>query len=134
MTDWSTYQGLPFADRGRDEAGVDCWGLYRLILRRECGIDLPSFAGDYVSTLERAAISAIIDGEKQGATWRPVTTPRAFDLVLFRVGRTASHVACAVSRDRMLHVHAGHRSAIVPTGHPLWRQRLVGVYRHEALA
>lgn len=134
MTALSAYVGLPYRAQGRDRDGVDCWGLLRLFYRDELGIDLPGFRDDYTCAGERRELDALIAGNAEGGPWRRVRHVRHYDGLLFRVGPFASHVAMAIGGGRMLHVHADARSVIQPIRTPLWRDRLVGIYRHEAFS
>lgn len=124
------YIGLPYADQGRDRAGVDCWGLARLVYREELEIDLPSCAGDYTSAEEAREVNAVLAGAPERNQWRCVDVARAFDLFELRTGRLASHVGIAVGSDLMLHVHADGTSKIERLA-PRWSSRVVGIYRHE---
>lgn len=46
---WAThYVGLPYLAGGRDRAGLDCWGLLRLVYLEQRGIELPQLPGVYV--------------------------------------------------------------------------------------
>jgi len=51
------YAFVPYVDKGRSMSGADCWGIVRLVLHREHGInDLPEF-GD-VGRRQLAEMSA----------------------------------------------------------------------------
>lgn len=124
---WSTaFIGLPYEDLGRSPDGVDCWGLARLVYA-SVGIDLPSYAGGYASTQERAEIAGLIEGAKP--QWIKVDDPRAFDLVTFRRGRLESHVGVVVEPGRMLHVTSAAPSCIERYSDDYWRARLTGFWR-----
>ncbi len=129
---WSSFVGLPETDLGRDRAGVDCWGLYRLVMAEAHGIDLPSYAGDYLCSRERADAAAVARGELAQSPWVRVETPRPFDLMLFKIGAHASHIGCAVDARHMLHTERGAASVIVRVDSQ-WTRRLRGIFRHEVL-
>ena len=65
--------GVPFADRGRDLDGLDCWGLLRVVYQR-MGIDLPSHAEAYQTAADRAEITALVEGDLP--SWREVSDER----------------------------------------------------------
>ncbi len=44
--DLDQYAFVPYVDKGRSMSGADCWGIVRLILHREHGIDGLSEFGD----------------------------------------------------------------------------------------
>lgn len=44
---WSdAYVGMPYKSMGRDENGIDCWGLVRFVLLKEKGLNLPAYNED----------------------------------------------------------------------------------------
>lgn len=65
------YLSIPYKDGGRDLSGCDCYGLVRLILMNERGIELPSF--DTVCNIE--------DFERVKKMFKQVDKPQDFDLV-----------------------------------------------------
>ena len=130
---FSDFVGIPHVDLGRDRAGVDCYGLLRLVYAEMLSVDLPSFAGAYASCSEHARLGALVAGEADAGTWQLVRDVQIYDALVFRVGRHDCHVAVAVDRTRMLHVHARSSAVIVPRNDPMWRDRFSGAYRHEAL-
>ena len=129
----SDFVGIPHAELGRDRAGCDGYGRLRLVYAEVLGSALPSFTGTYATCAEHAQIAALLTGEAAAGPWQPVTRSRPYDALLFRVGRHDCHVAVAVDRARMLHVHARSRAVIVPRADPTWRDRFSGAFRHEAL-
>lgn len=125
----NAYVGLPHAEHGRTEAGVDCWGLVVLVYARELQIQLPSYASGYPHTADRARIAALIDRQRVTA-WRAVTALRAFDALLFRRGRHASHVGIAVCARHVLHVEAGQQVRIARLDDPHLKCRFNGAFRY----
>ena len=128
---WSEdFLGLPFADLGRDRAGVDCWGLVRLVLG-EFGVEVPSYAGGYATAKERAEISGLINGAKP--FWNAVEEPRELDVVTFRRGRLDCHVGIVVRPGFMLHVTEDVPACIETYLSSYWDRRLTGFWRHVDL-
>ncbi|PZR89637.1 MAG: phage tail protein [Stutzerimonas stutzeri] len=130
MTHWSTpYIGLPYLNHGRDRAGCDCWGLVVLVYRECLGIELPSYAGDYVSTDERGEIAELIAHHREVGPWQSVEDPREFDVAIFRRGPHASHAGIVVRPGSMLHVPFD-QARIEDYRRGQWAPRLTGIYRH----
>lgn len=130
---WSAdYIGLPFADRGRDRSGVDCWGLVRLVYGEMLGLHLPSYEEAYASVSERAEIAALLTGACRGPRWTLVASgeARAFDVVLFAARGRPLHVGVTVAHGEMLHVSAGHDSRIERYLGGAWLPRFLGHHRY----
>ena len=116
MSHWSApFVGIPYLDKGRSLAGVDCWGLVHLVFTRHLGMaDFPSYADRYASDDERAEISAIVAGEAELPIWSRIgDAPRPFDILFFRRGRWDSHAALVVSGSLMLHTSAAAGQSVI---------------------
>lgn len=135
MTFPNGFVGLAFREKGRDRAGVDCWGLARLVYQ-ERGIDLPSYTEGYVSTSERAELDALLSVGAKMFPWVAVAPgcERELDIVVFRRGRLDAHVGIVVDRNRMLHVEHGRESCIERYDAHRWALKRSGIYRHAELA
>ena len=122
------YVGLPFKDFGRDFGGVDCWGLVRLVLARECGIDLPSYGE--ISARDLMRVTATIKHDSSGEPWREVNRSelKAFDVALLR-GRPM-HVGIMMTPKLLLHVEEATAAVLVPLTHSSVAGRLLGFRRH----
>lgn len=136
MTHWSrSYLGLPYADRGRSRAGVDCWGLPFLAFPEQLRIDVPEYAGATVGDAERRELEALMAGEDVD-TWAKVADPQPFDLVWFRNLRSgdATHVGIVMRPGLMLHAYRGE-GCVVPQDYTArtWSTFLIGVYRHREM-
>ncbi len=128
--DPSDFVGLPWQDRGRNFAGADCWGLFRLAFTAGTGIALPSYATGYRSAADREETARVMAGEV--GDWLPIAegSERRFDAAVMVVqGRF--HVGLVVSRGTMLHMKFRGTSVIEPWAH---RYRLEALYRHRSLA
>ena len=126
------YVGLPYADKGRDRDGVDCWGLVRLVYAELMAIELPSHTQGYVSASELADVTRAIRGHMR--PWAPVARPHPLDVVLLRLAGSPAHVGLIVGGGFMLHVHAGIDTALERIDTLVWRRRIVGYYRHVSMA
>jgi len=143
MPPWvGTYIGIPFADRGRDRDGLDCWGLARLVYAERFGVMLPSLADGYVGE-DRASVAKLFHAQSgvsldetsaadQDPTrhWKLVQSPELGDLASFRIAGKHGHVAVLVSENEFLHAIAGVKSCVERLSSPLWNRRLVGFWRY----
>jgi cell wall-associated NlpC family hydrolase len=124
-----SFVGIPYADLGRSRAGADCWGLARLVYREVLGLELPDYAGDYVSSAEANEVDALIRGADK-SVWTQVREPQPFDLLLFRRGMLASHIGITVTSRMMLHMASGDHAKIECPTSPRWAGRFVSAWRH----
>ena len=129
------YVGLPGVALGRDRAGVDCWGLVRLVYG-EAGIPLPSYAGLYADPLERAETAAVLAAGAAAGDWLPVAAgdARPLDLLLFGGAGRGDHCGLWIDPRRMLHVTLGGVSGVTRHDLPPWRGCRTGLARHRLLA
>jgi len=136
------YIGIPFADRGRDRHGVDCWGLVRLVLAEQFGVGIPSYDEVYFHTRDFAAQKQIYDAQEAADCWLKVMdgygapgAERPGDVVHMRIDVSGMHVGIVIAPGRMLHArdNSGH-SVIERIGGTAWKNRVRAIYRHRELA
>ncbi|CAK0766165.1 conserved hypothetical protein [Gammaproteobacteria bacterium] len=128
ITWWNKYIGLPYLEKGRDTAGVDCWGLARLVYAEEFGITLPCLSEQYKSG-SREGIAELIALEKEG--WEITEAPRSGDVVLFVIHGFPSHLGLVTLPGFFLHVLQNKTVVVERLESPLWKSRLRGVYRYR---
>lgn len=129
VPDWvADYLGLPFKEKGRDRAGVDCWGLVRLVLAEQFNIKTPSYSGDYSSVTDEEHIAHIIKSTL--GFWRPVHPPQAGDGLLCRIRKQPSHIGVIVAPGWMLHILPNDCVSLERVDGLRWHRRVIGYYRH----
>lgn len=128
-----SWVGIPYIDGGRTKDGCDCWGLLRLFMKEEAGIDLPEHTD--VSASHILAISKRMDAAVSTDVWNEVSQYHRFDCVVMSHPHRDVRFHCGVmiDRSRMLHIYETTDSVIMRTDHPLIRGRMLGVYRHKDL-
>ena len=111
--DWTDrYVGIPFARRGRTRAGLDCYGLVRMVYSERLGIDLPE--QQYETAAEAATC---IRGERFGSQWRPVSRPAPYDVAIVDAICRAAPGWDRGDWHLALYVDAGYRlEALDPAG------------------
>lgn len=133
---WVTsYLQLPFLEKGRTRAGLDCYGLVRLILAEQQGITLPSYAEDYATTTDAEAIAGLVRGEV-AAAWRevPVREAQLFDVAILRMAGQPMHVGLVLDPPYFLHTMRGAWSCLERWDALTWTKRLQGVVRWQGVA
>lgn len=138
------YIGIPFLDLGRDRDGCDCWGLVRLVLAEQAGIELPSFATDYLSEACHDKVAGAIAAEERGANWARIDAgqERCLDvaqmLIVAQVGGRCRfeplHVGVVVGPGLVLHVEtATHTRLTRYRDDRTFVSRMHGFWRHASL-
>ncbi len=131
------YIGLPFKVKGRDRAGMDCWGLVRLVLNEQYGVSLPSFADGYDdvrSSMDAEKIGGMISASAAaGGVWNPVIAGQeiAGDVVVVRMQGHPMHVGLVLGDAQMLHIMRGINSCIENYHRIHWKDRIYGFYRYS---
>lgn len=139
MMKWyAKYIVIPFKEHGRDEEGCDCWGLARLIWKKECGILVPSY-GDTYSKTSRNARDEVSKTIKENGTeseeWVKIKSgqEREFDAILLRVNDRPMHVGVVLPNKKFIHTLAKTNTCIQSYSGMEWRDRVLGFYRNAAL-
>lgn len=128
---FSTFVGLPYIDKGRDRAGVDCWGLVWLIHKKMRGIELPSFHDRYTLPADRKIIANLIAGELiEPFDWIAPGDEATFDCVLMREAGEVRHVGMIIGGGRLIHIQRGEMSRVESYRDGIIRSRIVGFYRY----
>jgi cell wall-associated NlpC family hydrolase len=125
------YIGLPFEDHGRSRAGLDCWGLVRLVLSEQFNIALPSFAAEYRRTTDTGKISDLILRETPAWQFVAMGEEQLGDVIILRQRGQPMHVGVVLGDQRMLHIEQGINSAIEAYSGPCWKDRIFGFFRYR---
>lgn len=123
------YMGIPVVPGGRSRAGVDCWGLVRLVYKEERGIDLPAYDGvDWSRSAEvwEAIAKTEADGE-----WLPIVKEDRlpFDVVVLRIKGTPWHIGVLLNRDQFMHADPVRGICVERVESLHWRNRVEQVLR-----
>lgn len=139
--DW---QGIPWAPLGRDRAGADCWGLVRLVLAAEAGIDVDDWL---VDPDRRGRVAATLRREAASTTWghvvwsrdrnRPdqLRHARAYDVVLMTEagGHLPQHVGVVCGAGALLHSEEASGSVVAALDRLPILGRILSIHRHLSL-
>lgn len=130
MLNISPYMHLSFVERGRDHAGVDCYGLHYLICHEQLGLAVPSYSEGYATTKDKEEIAAIINRERL-ATWQPVKPEEVQegDLVILRITGRPWHCGTMLSKTKFLHIEEGANVCREDITSTRWARRVEGFFR-----
>jgi cell wall-associated NlpC family hydrolase len=105
----------------------------RLVYAEQFNVDLPSFIGEYEDVHDKVSIAEIYEGYHR--YWRAISASEARlgDAVVMRLKGLPIHFGIMLAPGRFLHVLEGLNSVIEKTKAPLWKDRIVGYWRHEGM-
>ena len=126
---WSNkYIGIPYKDYGRDETGIDCWGLVCLVYKQEFNIELPTFDSSY-HVDDRKQLHQLIAQHRE--SWVQLDAPKPGCVVLFKILGSESHVGIAISPTQFLHARDGYDTSVESFDNTNWRSRIVGYFEYQ---
>ena len=128
---YNKYIGLPYTSNGRDESGIDCWGLVRLFYKQEYDIDLPSYTEEYAGAYD-TRILEMMDQYKNN--WSQVQTPEIGSVIVFNILGEPFHVGIYVGEDKFIHARDGMDSVLESVNSPKWTKRIEGYYKYSTQA
>ena len=144
LPSWAAgYVGIPFLDLGRDRAGCDCWGLVRLVLAEQAGLQLPSLATCYGSEANAAGVGEAVEAERRSGSWQRIEpgVEHPFDVVeMSGAARIPDsgwvfgplHVGVVVTPGWLLHVERGTAAVVARYREDqVIRRRILGFWRYR---
>lgn len=124
MADLEDLIGTPFKIGGRGPDFYDCYGLVMEMAKRN-GQTLPDVASNTNQAINAAAMGAHLP------MWRQVQkAPQT--VVLFRIGRLASHVGYMINQDQMIHAW-DQSNGVSIVNIDTWQHRIVGFYEYVGI-
>lgn len=130
---WSgNYHHIPYVVHGRDESGVDCWGLVRLVYLEQFNIELPCLADRYEHTRfeDAKTLASVVNDVKQEWFEIPYAQREVGDVIVMRYAGEPMHVGIVVSEDTMLHARCNRGVGLTVYDSLENRNRIAGFYRH----
>jgi hypothetical protein len=128
---YNKYIGLPYASNGRDESGIDCWGLVRLFYKQEYDIELPSYTEEYSGAYDTRILD-MMDIYKNN--WAQVQQPEVGSVIVFNILGEPFHVGVYVGEDKFIHARDGMDSVLESVNSPKWAKRIEGYYKYSTQA
>ena len=136
------YIRIPWAEMGRSEIGADCWGLVRMVLMNEAGIEVPAYAD--VGWRDRGDRQKLADYiSEESKLWQDVTPyrngrinlrgGRKYDLVVMLARGFPIHIGILTEPGRLLHVERSGDSSIERLDSIKFRNRVAAFFRHRDL-
>lgn len=133
IPEWAgEYVGLEYEAHGRGPTRFDCWGFVRHVYRNKFDIDLPAFDELYADEAEISEALSIARDEERPYFPVALEDAKEGDVVFFASVRDVLHTAVMLDRVHFIHCNS-HTiySTIERIDNPLWRNRVIEIYRHR---
>jgi len=129
MYEWvNKYIGIPFVSNGRTINGCDCYGLVRLVLRNEYGINLPELSDDYTNACNIQETAKLFEENLPLLAAGKINEPKEGAVVIITEQGRLCHVGIVAGNGYILHTGAKTGSVCQRASHPGLRGRIEGYY------
>ena len=129
MYSWvKKYIGIPFVSNGRSFKGCDCYGLVRLVLHNEYGINLPELSNDYSNALNVSETSRLFTENLPVLTAKKIQEPVEKAIVVITERGRPAHIGIVAGGGFILHTGIKTNSVCQRAEHPGLRGRIEGYY------
>jgi cell wall-associated NlpC family hydrolase len=123
------YIGIPFVSNGRTMEGCDCYGLVRLVLRDEYGVELPELSDDYDNALNAAETARLFAEKRPALAAEKLPGPREGAVAVITERGRPCHLGIFAGGGFVLHTGVKTGSVCQRETHPALRGRIEGYYR-----
>jgi cell wall-associated NlpC family hydrolase len=123
------YIGIPFVSNGRAKEGCDCYGLVRLALRNEYGIELPALSDDYENALNIKETSRLFTEQLPVLAAEKLEGPEEKAVVIITEHGSPCHLGLCAGDGHILHTTVKTGAVCQRVTHPDLRGRIGGYYR-----
>jgi len=122
------YIGIPFVSNGRTLAGCDCYGLIRLVLNNEYGIELPELSDNYTDALNVKETAKLFKENIPVLAGQKITAPAEKAVVVITEHGVTAHVGIVAGGGYILHTGIKTGSICQRETHPGLCGRIEGYY------
>lgn len=130
MYSWvKDYIGIPFLSGGRTREGCDCYGLLRLILKEQYGINFPLLDGKYEDALDKDHIKNLFHEYIPLLCGEKISGPEEKAIAVIRTQGLATHVAIYAGDGNIIHTMLYTGTVCERLSSPMLKGRVEGWYR-----
>ena len=122
------YIGIPFVSNGRTLEGCDCYGLVRLVLHNEYGIELPELSDNYNDDLNYKETARLFADNVPVLAAEKINKPEEKAVVIITEHGVPAHVGIVAGNGYILHTGNKTGSVCQRESHPGLRGRIEGYY------
>jgi len=123
------YIGIPFVSNGRTADGCDCYGLARLVMCNEFGIDLPELSNDYSDALNVAETARLFNEHLPALAGEKLEAPEEGAVAIITGRGAAVHIGVVAGGGYILHTGIKTGAVCQRETHPGLRGRVAGYCR-----
>jgi len=129
MYEWvKKYIGIPFVSNGRTLDGCDCYGLVRLVLNNEYGLNWPELSGNYADALNVRETARLFTEHIPVLAGEKIAAPQERAVAVITEHGAAAHVGIVAGGGYILHTGIKTGSICQRETHPGLRGRIEGYY------
>jgi cell wall-associated NlpC family hydrolase len=130
MYEWvKKYIGVPFVSNGRAKDGCDCYGLSRLVLLNEYGVQLPELSDDYTDALNLAETARLFAEHLPTLAVEKIPEQEERAVVVITEHGRPVHIGVVAGGGYILHTGIKTGAVCQRATHPGLRGRIEGYYR-----